>query len=202
MLVPNTNADVPETTVEVARAAFPKGTAVLWRSLFKGSWAEHPEAEKLIPPYNPEKAKKLIKEVEQEAGKPIPRLSILARKEFGGISGNAAQIAAVQLSQNGLDFVANIFEKEVAKDKVRRMTDFDLALVSLKGPGRDPHDTAKDFDSRVAVTYTDRTNVPGYKNSRANQLIDQAKVYDREMRIKCYRELQEIVMKDLVAFHR
>ncbi len=49
--------------VKITKTAFPKGTEILNRSFFRDSWAENPEAEKLLPPYNPKKAMELIKEV-------------------------------------------------------------------------------------------------------------------------------------------
>lgn len=58
MLVPNTNADVPETTVEVARAVFPIGNAVMkirdeFSSLFADDEFAHLSADTGQPTNSP-----------------------------------------------------------------------------------------------------------------------------------------------------
>jgi peptide/nickel transport system substrate-binding protein len=185
----------------LVKVSFPKGTASIRHSLLKGSFAENPEAEKWFPKFNPVKARELLKEVEKEAGKPIPPVYFLSRSGGGGIDKNVAQFGAEQLKKIGLKVNLNILEYEVAKDKMKRdpQSEWDLGLTSVKGAGMDPMQAAEDFSSKNPATFDD-TNREGYKNPKVDNLIEEGvRAYDLKKRTKIYQDMERIVLKDDLA---
>ncbi len=184
--------------VKITQAAFPEGTATFCRSLLKGSWAENPEAEKLLPSYNPKKAMELIKEVEKGAGRPIPK-EIDGVVEREPIQSAVMLMAAEQLKKVGINLRVRILEYNLISDITRRQpkVDWGIALYSVKGPGRDPNDTAKEFYSRTP-TAADGRNIVGYENPEVDKLIEKGSIItNREERKKYYQQVEKIVMKDL-----
>lgn len=182
----------------VVKGSFPKGTATIWHSLLRGSFAENPEAEKWFPKFNPSKAKELLKEVEKEAGKPIPPIYFLSRSGGGGIDQTVSQFASEQLRKIGLKINLYVLEYEVAKDKMKRdpKNEWDLGLTSVKGSGMDPMQAAEDFESDNPASF-DNTNREGYKNPKIDKLFEEGlRTYDLKKRIKIYQEFERIVLKD------
>lgn len=188
--------------VNMAKIAFPRDTFTPCRSFLKGSWAENPEAEKLLPPYNPTKAKELLKEVENEAGKPIPKeIDAVTRKSTGDILGNTLILGAEQLKKIGINLVVKVLEHEVEKSVVRMSINpnWSILLHSVKGPGIDPNSQAKEFLS-TNPSAGDGKNIPAYANSRYDELyIKASSETEREKRKKIYQEMEKISLKDLVG---
>jgi peptide/nickel transport system substrate-binding protein len=180
----------------IAEAAVPKGCYIPWLSLFKGSFVENPEAEKWFPTYNPKEARRLLSEVEKEAGKSIPPIYALARENMLGA--NIAMLAANQLKKIGLNLDLQIKERNVAINIKARdpKVPWDIAFWSKKGPGIDPSDCAREFFSESRAS-GDGQNMPGYKDPKVEELIIKAAAtYDRRERIKLYQELERILLKD------
>ncbi len=180
----------------ITKAAVPKGRYIPWLSLFKGSFVENPEAEKWFPSYNPQEAKRLIGEVEKEAGKMIPPIYALARENMLGA--NIAMLAANQLKQIGITLDLQIKERNVANEiKARNpQVPWDIAFWSKKGPGIDPSASAGEFYSQTRSA-GDGQNMPGYKDPKVEELaVKGAGTYDRKERIKVYQEMEKILLKE------
>ncbi len=184
--------------VKITKTAFPEGTAVFYRSFLKGSWAENPEAETLLPPYNPEKAKKLLKEVEKEAGKPLP-------KEIDGITiqepihSSVMLMAAEQLKKIGINLKVRVLELNVVLDITRRQPRVDWEIMSEyeKGAGFDPSAWSKQYNSKQ-VGAGDGRNLPAYENPEYDKLDDKANsIYDRKERKKYYQQMEKMILRDL-----
>jgi peptide/nickel transport system substrate-binding protein len=179
----------------------PKGVLPVRYSFFERTWLENTEAKNLAPSYNPEKARQLLKEVEKEAGKPLPRIYFMTDKGRQGIPGATIQIAAEQFKKIGLNMDIAILDPEVSKDKQRRdpKSDWDLMLAPVKGPAIDPGDTISDFYSKTPAG-GDGKNIPGYDNPKVDELyVKGGAAYNRQEAKKIYQEIEKIILKDLVA---
>ncbi len=184
--------------VKITKAAFPEGTAVFCRSFLKGSWAENPEAEKLLPSCNPKKAMELIKEVEKEAGKPLPK-DIDALVEREEIQSALLMMAADQLKKIGVNLKVRVLEYQLISDITRRQPkpDWDIALYSVKGPGMDPFAAAKDFHSKTPNA-ADGKNIAAYNNPEVDKLVEKGNmISNREERKKLYQQVEKIALRDL-----
>ncbi len=188
--------------MKIVEAAFPKGSFLPWRTLFKDSFAENPEAQKLFPSYNPQKAKELLREVEKEAGKPIPARFLALTTRRLDIPAAVLEMAAVQLKKNiGLNLDVTVLEHTVYQDRMNRdpKSEWDFGMASLKGPGRDPYEVSKEFYSKLGKS-PDGKNRMGYENPRVDELdIKGVGTYDQKERTKIYRELEDIVIKDVAV---
>lgn len=186
--------------VKITKAAFPEGTAILCRSFLKGSWAENPEAEKLLPPYNPQRGKELVRELEKEAGRPLPqKIDVVVEREE--ILYGVLQMAAEQLKKIGVNLEIRALESAVAVDAVNQepTVKWDITLFSAKGPGNDPSDTAGEFDSKTPRA-GDRKNRAGYVNPEIDKLLEKASAMaNRNERKKLYQQIEKIIFKDLPA---
>ncbi len=185
---------------KITKAAFPEGTAIFCRSFLKGSWAENPEAEKLLPPYNPQKARELLKEVEKEAGRSLP-------KEIGGLTereeimANVLQMGAEELKKIGVNLKLRIEERYITTLLVNKNPeiDWDITLFSVMGPGVDPSNLANEFYSKASRS-ADRTNRSGYNNPEVDKLFGMGNaISDRNERKKVYQQIEKIILRDLPA---
>ncbi len=186
---------------KIVKAAFPVGTEKIVRTLFEGSWLENPEAKRLIPSYNPQKAKQLLKELEKEAGKPIPNIYGLAPSGYKqNIPENILRIAASQFKQIGLNLDLYILPDEVRKDKMRRdpKCEWDFAINNYAGPAIDPGETITDFYSQSPVA-GDGKNISGYNDPKLDELYKKGgAAYRQEERKRIYQEIEKIILKDMV----
>ncbi len=156
---------------KIAKIVVPQGLADIQRSLLKGSWAYDPKAEKFVPSYNPEKARNLIKEVEKEAGRPLPPLYFLSRNE--DTDSNFLSIAADQLRKIGVKLNLYPLQYEVANDKLRRdpKSEWDICLWRLqRGPSEGPAYIFEYFLSDKTGA-PDNKNIWGYVNPKVDQMI-------------------------------
>ncbi len=184
--------------VKITKTAFPEGTAVFCRSFLKGSWAENPEAEKLIPSYNPKKAMELMKEVEREAGKPLPK-EIDALVDREEIQSAILMMAADQLKKIGVNLRTRSLEYNIIGDILRRQPkpDWDIALYDVKGPGMDPFAAAKEFHSKTPNA-ADGKNIAAYDNPEVDKLVEKGNsISNREERKKLYQQVEKIALRDL-----
>jgi peptide/nickel transport system substrate-binding protein len=183
---------------KITKAAFPEGTALFYRSFLKGSWAEDPGVEKLLPSYSPEKAKKLLKEVETEAGKPLPR-EIDGMTSVEPLQSSVMMMAADQLKKVGINLKVRILEQNIVLDISRRQprADWDLMIDTEKGPGFDPSAWSKQYNSKQ-VGAGDGKTVIAYANPEFDKLDDSANIiYDRKKRKNLYQEMEKIIFRDL-----
>ncbi len=184
---------------KIAKLSVPHGLAVIKRSLLAGSWAYDPQAEKIVPRYNPEKARQLIKEVEKEAGRPIPPLFAMSRDD--SIRANFITIGANELKKIGVPLNINILPYEVANDKFRRdpKSDWDIALWGpARGPGMGPIFLLDDFRSDRPLS-PDKKNMPAYNNPRVDQLINLGRkgMKDRKQLRALYLEIERILLTEI-----
>lgn len=187
-----------------AAVAFPKGALFLNRTFYGGTWAENPEAKKLVLPYDPKKARELIKELEKEAGKPLPAeidAVTSTRAPAGGALGDLLMIAADQLKQVGVNLKVRVLMPELLTDVYRRdpRSGWDILLASMACPKADPYGVTHDLFSKT-VTAGDGKNIPAYSNPKVDELhLKILAVADRGKRIKLYNEVEKILFNDLVA---
>ncbi len=184
---------------KIAKVSVPHGLADIQRSLLKGSWAYDPRAEKIVPRYNPEKAKMLIKEVEKEAGRPIPPLYALTRDD--STFANFLTIAENELKKIGVPLNLQILSYDVAKDKRQRdpKIEWDINLWGQsRGPGLSPIFFLDLFRSDRPGA-PDGKNMPGYSNPRVDELIKLGRkgMKDRKKLRELYLEIEKILLTDI-----
>ena len=98
--------------------AFPFKSGKHPRTLLDRSKYFNPEAVKLVPGYNPEEAKKLVKQVEKDAGKKIPPIYYL--DSTSGPNKALAELAKIQLAQLGIPLDLKLMSHAVWFDKLVR----------------------------------------------------------------------------------
>ncbi len=184
---------------KIAKLSVPNGRAVIRRSFLKGSWAYDPKAEKIVPSYNPEKAKKLIKEVEKEAGRPIPRLYALTGDT--GAYSNFLTIGESELKKIGISLDLHFVPFHVAKDIRQRdpKMEWDINLWrEAKGAGVHPLFVFESFraDSRKAP---DGKNLFGYDNPKFDELFTRGNkgMKDRKKLQELFQEMERILLTDI-----
>ncbi len=184
---------------KIARISVPHGLAVIQRSLLKGSWAYDPKAEKIAPSYNPQKAKQLLKEVEAEAGKPLPTLYFLTYDS--PILENASNIAKAELEKIGLKLTLYVLPYQNANHKLRRdpKMEWDMAMWGLiRGAAIGPSFWFEYFrsDKRAAP---DGTNIWGYKNPEVDRLykVGMSGMKDRKKLREIYLGTERLILNDL-----
>jgi peptide/nickel transport system substrate-binding protein len=185
--------------VKVTTAAFPEGAAVPFqRTHLKGSWAENPEAEKLILPYNPQKARALLKGLEKEAEKPLPK-SIDCLAVRGQILTDVLQMAAGQLKKIGVNLQVREVEQSVRSDLMKRnpKIEWEIGVNNNNSPSIDPCVWAVRFNSKAPQS-ADKKNLAGYENPEFDRLADRAvTLSDRNERKKLYQQMEKIILRDL-----
>ncbi len=184
---------------KIAKLSVPNNQAVIRRSFLKGSWAYDPKSEKIVPSYNPEKAKKLIKEVEKEAGRPIPPLYAIT-SDTGTFPGFLT-IAASELKKIGVPLDLHLFPYDVAKDKRQRdpKMEWDINLWRQdRGAGVHPLFFFDSFRSDKTGA-PDGKNLWGYNNPKFDELLKQGRkgMKDRKKLQQLYQEIERILLTDI-----
>ncbi len=184
---------------KIAKIAVPHGQVDIQRSLLKGSWAYDPKAEKIVPSYNPERAKKLIKEVEKEAGRALPSIYTLSRDDTTTV--NFLSIAGDQLKKIGVKIDLYPLNYEVANDKLRRdpKSEWDICLWRMhRGPGIGPAYIFDYFlsDKRSAP---DDKNVWAYNNPKVDEMIKLGLKggKDKKKLSRLFQETEKAILTDL-----
>ena len=165
------------------------------RTLYDLTRYFNPEALKLVPPYNPEEAKKLIQAVEKDAGKKIPPLywldnDAVDRKAMG-------EMAKIQLEQIGVPLNLQLLPRGIFTDKLMRdpKVEWDLAQNGI-GFGLEPYRGLVFFMTGAAYA-GDGNNLLGYSSPEMDAWIDKALgSMNEDERIKCYQEAEKILLKD------
>jgi len=177
-----------------------RGEARRARNFMAGSpWANDPELGKLFPKYDPARAKQLIKEVEKQAGKPIPELVYVAPTRDVYIK--VANLHYAAYTAGGLKINLKIVDPTQWL-RERDSGNYDITLAGGGGPGMDPLYQARMFGSSkdVGLIERDGFNIPRYVNKEYDAVIRKAQsTEDRKTRAKLYRDADRILMTDLPA---
>jgi len=168
------------------------------RTLLEYSKYFEPEAVKLVPPYNPEEAKRLIQAVEKDAGKKIPPIfwvdAAMAPNQ------NLAEMAKSQLAQIGVPLNLQILSLALWADKVVRdpKMEWDMGGYGLAF-ALDPSIGFAMFETNSG-TAPDGKSLGGYSNPEFDQWIKKAEAALNEgERLKCYSEAEKVLLKDAAA---
>lgn len=181
---------------KIADLASPlKGTKVK-RTLLEGSWAEDPTAKRLVPSYNPGEAKKLIAEVEAEAGRKIPTLYLISgRSEWDASVG---EMVKTELKKIGVELNYEVLEMGRLIDTfmIDKKIPWDMAIIPGAGSDIDPYMAIDYFHSEGSMP--DGKNRPGYVNPRIDALLGKAAASkSREEQAKFYQEAERLIFSEL-----
>jgi ABC-type transport system substrate-binding protein len=168
------------------------------RTLLEYSKYFNPEAVKLVPPYNPEEAKKLIQAVEKDAGKKIPPIywvdaAISANQNLG-------EMAKLQLSQVGVPLNLQILSIALWSDKIVRDSrmEWDMGGYGL-GFATDPSIGFTMFETNSGAA-PDGKSLGGYSNPEFDQWVRKSEgSLTEEERANCFFEAEKVLLKDVVA---
>ncbi|MBW2217231.1 MAG: hypothetical protein JRF34_08565, partial [Deltaproteobacteria bacterium] len=158
----------------------------------------NPEAAKLVPSYNPEEAKKLIKAVEKDAGKKIPPIFWLDTNS--AIGKNIAEPAKIQLTQIGVTLNLQLLSHAIWYEKVLRDPKIEWDMAGY-GAGFAVH-PAQGFryfetDSATAV---DGKSLGGYSNPELDRLIKKIEsATNAEEEKKYVHEAEMVLLKDVAS---
>jgi len=146
-------------------------------------------------PYDPEKAKQLLKEAGQENLEtelwymPIPRPYMPDGK---GI----AQVMQNDLEKVGVKVKLQTYEWGTYLDKTGR-GEHPMALLGWTGDNGDPDNFLNVLLSSSTATKTDALNIAYYKNPKVDKILKQAQQsIDNGERQKFYYQAQEMLVKD------
>lgn len=158
----------------------------------------NPDAWKLVPAYNPEEAKKLLKAVEKDAGKKIPPIYWLSQNNPTGRT--MGEIVKLQLAQIGVTLdlqllpPANWYEKGYGTP-VREWDLFGYGLAYGLDPALGYMTFATDSGS-----HRDGKSLGGYSNPEFDQyLIKAENAPNAEVRVKYYHEAEKVLLKDVAC---
>lgn len=178
--------------VSINAFAFKSGIPA--RSLLDGTKYFNPAAEKLVPPYNPEEARKLIQAVEKDAGKKIPPIYWL--DSTASQARNVGEMAKAQLSEIGVPLNLNFLSTATWSDKISKdpKIEWDIAIMGV-GFALEPSLGFTLFisDSNRAP---DGKSLGGYINPTFDQLIKKAETGKEKDAKKLYNEAEIILLKD------
>jgi ABC-type transport system substrate-binding protein len=156
-----------------------------------------PEAARLVPPYNPEEAKKLIQAVERDGGKKISPLFWLDGTHSQGKA--VAEVAKAQLGQIGIPLDIQLLSTAIWYDKVLRdpKMEWDIAGYGA-GFGLAPSLGFTYFVTNSG-TAPDGKSLGAYSNRDFDQCLKRAEGARETEAIKFYQEAEKILLKDVAA---
>ncbi|MBW2029461.1 MAG: ABC transporter substrate-binding protein [Deltaproteobacteria bacterium] len=158
----------------------------------------NPGAVHLVPGYNPEEAKKLIRAVEKDAGKKIPPIYWLDSSSFTGR--NIAEPAKMQLAQIGVTLDLHLMSHAIWYEKVYKdpKAEWSSAGYGL-GFGLDPFMGFNTFATNSG-THADGKSIGGYSNPEFDQWLDRAlKANTEDARTEAYHEAEKVLLKDVAC---
>ena len=165
------------------------------RTILDRSRYFNPEAMQLVPKYNPEEAKRLIKQVEKDAGKKIPPIYYL---DSGSPSNKAvAEMAKYQLEPLGIPINLQLMSHAIWFEKLVRdpKLEWDVGAIGY-GFAEDPGLGYIGFftNSRVAP---DGKSLGGYSNPEFDRWVMEAeRSLDMEDQIRAYQEAEKVLIED------
>jgi ABC-type transport system substrate-binding protein len=181
-----------------------KNAAINAWAFKSGNWARtlleytkyfNPEAVKLVPPYNPEEAKKLIQAVEKDAGKKIPPIFWVDAAMTP--NQNLCEMAKSQLAQIGVPVNLQILSLALWADKIVRdpkmewdVGGYGMAFAIDPSIGYDMFETN-------SGTAPDGKSLGGYSNPEFDQWVQKSEAAkNEEERTKGFQEAEKILLKD------
>jgi peptide/nickel transport system substrate-binding protein len=168
------------------------------RTFFEYSKYFNPEALKLVPPYNPEEAKKLIQAVEKDAGKKIPPIYWL---DNDGVDRRAlGELAKIQLAQIGVPLNLQILPRGVYISKLLRdpKIEWDMAQNGI-GFGCEAY-VGLGYYMTNSGSGADGKSLGGYSNPEMDRWVNKAvEAMGEEERVKCYQEAEKVLLKDVAG---
>lgn len=182
--------------IAVNAFAFQSGNPA--RTFLEYSKYFNPEAVKLLPPYNPEEARKLVQAVEKDAGKKIPPIVFVDVAMT--CSQNLAEMAKIQLAQIGVPLDIQILSISLWADKIVRdpKMEWDTGGYGL-GFAIDPSIGFTPFETNGG-TAPDGKSLGGYSNPEFDQWVRKSEAANsEEERTKCFHEAEKILIKDVAA---
>ncbi|MBW2303445.1 MAG: ABC transporter substrate-binding protein [Deltaproteobacteria bacterium] len=178
--------------------AFPFKSGKPLRSLLDYTPYFSPEAEKYMLSYNPKEAKRLIKEVEKDAGKKIPPIyyldsSATTMKSIG-------EMAKMQLAQVGVPLNLQLMSHAIWFDKLLRDPKMEWDMGGYgQGFSRSPTVGLGTFRSNAGEA-PDGKSIGGYANPKFDALVTKAeRSMSLEERKKIWTEMEKILLKDAVC---
>jgi peptide/nickel transport system substrate-binding protein len=182
----------------IAIGSWPFNSGNYARTLFDHTKFFNPDALSLIPPYDPEKAKDLIKAVEKDAGKKIPPIYWLDANSTA--PKNVATVAKIQLEQIGVPLNLQLLPYANWYVKGRRDPKIEWDTFGYGfGFGIDPSLGLRFFETNSGSA-SDGKSLGGYSNPEFDRWIAKAEAaIDEQERIKSYHEAEKVLLKDAVA---
>ncbi len=182
--------------IAVNAFAFKSGNPA--RTLFEYTKYFNQDALKLVPPYNPSEAKKLIEAVEKDAGKKIPPIvwvdaAITANQNLG-------EMAKAQLAQIGVPLNLQILSLALWSDKITKdpKMEWDTGGYGL-GFAADPSVGLTMFETNSGAA-PDGKSLGGYSNPEFDRWARKAEAaLSEEERAKCFQEAEKVLLKDAVV---
>lgn len=167
------------------------------RTLLEYSKYFNADAVKLVPPYNPEEAKKLVQAVEKDAGKKIPLIYWLDGTHSQGR--NVGEVAKVQLGQIGVPVELHFLSTAIWADKVLRdpKMEWDIAGFGA-GFGLEPSLGFSYFVSDSG-TAPDGKSLGAYSNPEFDRWTKRAEAASEKEAIKSYQEAEMVLLKDVAS---
>jgi ABC-type transport system substrate-binding protein len=165
------------------------------RTLLEYTKYFNPEAVKLIPPYNPEEAKKLIQAVEKDAGKKIPPIFWLDGTHSQGKF--VGEVAKAQLGQIGVPVDLHFLSTAIWSTKLLKdpKMEWDIAGFGA-GFGLEPSLGFTYFITNSG-TAPDGKSLGAYSNPDFDQWVKKAEAAASEKEaIKCHHEAEKLLLKD------
>jgi len=144
-------------------------------------------------PYDPEGARRLLKEAGFEGGKGMPTIEYLFESTTGGSSPHpkiAVELQEMWQRELGVKVELRQMEKQVYL-KAQRSLEYDVTRSTWIGDYNDPNTFLDLFRSNNG------NNRTGWKNARYDQLMDQAAVQtDLARRAELLREAETVLVRD------
>lgn len=168
------------------------------KTLLAFSPYENKAAEALIPKYDPEKAKKLVKAVEKEAGKKIPPIFWLDTNRATGRK--LAEPAKIQLAQIGIPVNLNLMDHSMWYSKLQKdpKIEWDIGGYGL-GFGVDPSMGFRFFETDSG-TGADGKSLGGYSNPEFDKWLQKAEAATTPAEVKkAHQEAEMILLKDVAS---
>jgi peptide/nickel transport system substrate-binding protein len=183
---------------QIAKNSQPGKMGIPARTLLEHSDFFNPEALKLVPPYNPEEAKKLIKAVEKDAGKKIPPIFWLDGNSPMGR--NVAEMAKLQLAEIGVNLNLQLLDRGMWFNKILRDPKFEYDLAGYGvGFGLDPTMGFMYFATNSGVAI-DGKSLGGYSNPELDSLLEKVEASsDKDAILKYMQEGEKVLLKDVAS---
>jgi ABC-type transport system substrate-binding protein len=183
---------------QIAKNSQPGKKGIAARTLLEHSNFFNPEALKLVPPYNPEEAKKLIQAVEKDAGKKIPPIFWLDGNSPMGR--NVAEMAKLQLAQIGVNLNLQLLDRGMWFNKILRDPKFEYDLAGYGvGFGLDPTMGFIYFATNSGVAI-DGKSLGGYSNPELDSLLEKVEASsDKDAILKYMQEGEKVLLKDVAC---